>query len=222
MADAAPKYEGMCIVVTQEGEEVEVKKSVIAMSQIAALMLSEEDDDGDSLPKLPMPYVKRAIFDKIMEFCEHHEKEPMPEIEKPLKSTNMAQVVSDWDAKFVDLDQPMLFELILAANFMDIRSLLDVCCAKVASMIKGKTPEDIRKTFNIVDDFTDAERQAVNEENRWCDESSKRGGLLGDERHQLGTNAAATAAEVHRGVERVAGDEEADAGDEEAHEETRN
>ena len=42
-------------------------------------------------------------------------------------------------------DQEMLFELILAANFMDIKPLLDLACAKVASMIKGKTPEDIRK-----------------------------------------------------------------------------
>ena len=48
----------------------------------------------------------------------------MPEIEKPLKSANMNEVVSEWDAKFVDLDQEMLFELILAANYMDIKSLV--------------------------------------------------------------------------------------------------
>ena len=78
----------------------------------------------------------------------------MPEIEKPLKSENMAEVVPDWDAKFVEIDQADLFELILAANYMDIKSLLDLTCAKVASLIKGKTPEQIRKTFNIVNDFT--------------------------------------------------------------------
>jgi len=44
--------------------------------------------------------------------------------------------------------------MILAANYMDIKSLLDLCCAKVASMIKGKTTEEIRKTFNIKNDFT--------------------------------------------------------------------
>lgn len=40
---------------------------------------------------------------------------------------------------------------------MDIKPLLDLTCAKVASMIKGKTPEEIRKTFNIVNDFTPEE-----------------------------------------------------------------
>ncbi len=44
----------------------------------------------------------------------------------------------------MDVDQELLFELILAANYMDIKPLLDLTCATVASMIKGKTPEEIR------------------------------------------------------------------------------
>ena len=48
-----------------------------------------------------------------------------------------------------------------AANYMDIKPLLDLTCAKVASMIKGKTPEQIRKTFNIQNDFTPAEEEGT-------------------------------------------------------------
>lgn len=32
----------------------------------------------------------------------------------------------------------------------------------------GKTPEQIRKTFNIVNDFTPEEEEAVRAENKWC------------------------------------------------------
>ena len=39
---------------------------------------------------------------------------------------------SQWDADFVDVDQELLFELILAANYMDIKPLLDLTCAKVS------------------------------------------------------------------------------------------
>lgn len=44
----------------------------------------------------------------------------------------------------------MLFELILAANFLDVRPLLDLVCKAAADMIRGKTPDEIRKKFNIV------------------------------------------------------------------------
>ena len=38
----------------------------------------------------------------------------------------------------VQVDQGTLFELILAANYLDIKGLLDVTCKTVANMIKGK------------------------------------------------------------------------------------
>jgi S-phase kinase-associated protein 1 len=90
---------------------------------------------------------------------------------QPLKSANMLEVVQEWYAQFVNVEQEILFELILAANYMDIKPLLDLTCATVASMIKGKTPEEIRKTFNIVNDFTPEEEAQVREENKWCEEA---------------------------------------------------
>lgn len=57
----------------------------------------------------------------------------------------------------MDVDQEMLFEIILAANYLDIKALLDVGCKTVADMIKGKQPEEIRKMFNITNDFTPEE-----------------------------------------------------------------
>ena len=37
-------------------------------------------------------------------------------------------------------------------------------CKTVANMIKGKTPEEIRKTFNIKNDFSPEEEAQVREE----------------------------------------------------------
>ena len=71
------------------------------------------------------------------------------------------------DLDYVKVDQATLFELILAANYMDIKELLDLCCQTVANMIKGKTPAEIRKTFNIKNDFTQ-ERRGVRKENQWA------------------------------------------------------
>jgi S-phase kinase-associated protein 1 len=132
----------------------------------------ENNSDGnDNMTEIPLPNVKSQVLKKVIEFCTHHLEQPMNEIEKPLKSQSMADVVQQWYANFIDLEQQLLFELILAANYMDIKPLLDLTCATVASMIKGKNPDEIRATFNITNDFSPEEEAQVRDENKWCDES---------------------------------------------------
>ena len=57
----------------------------------------------------------------------------------------------------------------MAADYLDIKGLLDVTCKTVANMIKGKT-EEIQKTFNIKNGFTEEEEAHVHKENQWCEE----------------------------------------------------
>lgn len=67
------------------------------------------------------------------------------------------KVVSEWDARFISVDHASLFDLLTAADYLNIPSLLLLTSAKLASLLKGKTPEEIRRTFNIVNDFTPEE-----------------------------------------------------------------
>jgi len=154
-------------LVSQEEEKFPITRKVALQSELVKTMVEGDKDEKD----IPLPNVKGNVLKRVVDYMNHHSDNPAKEIEKPLKSANMAEVVSKWDAEFVDVDQEMLFELILAANYMDIKPLLDLTCAKVASMIKGKTPEQIRKVFNIANDFTPEEEEAVRAENKWAEES---------------------------------------------------
>jgi S-phase kinase-associated protein 1 len=53
---------------------------------------------------------------------------------------------------------------------MDIKPLLDLCCARIASFIKDKSPEEIRSNLDIVNDFTPEEENQVRAENAWADD----------------------------------------------------
>ena len=150
-----------------DGENVEVDKEIACKS----ILVKGIVDDSGIEDEIPLSSVKKAILDKIIVYCTYIHQNTPPEIDKPLRSNNLNDVVSEWYADFVNLDQEVLFELILAANFMDIKSLLELTCAKVASLIKGKTIPEIRTFFNIENDFTPEEEAQIMDENRWAEES---------------------------------------------------
>jgi len=142
------------------------------------IIVDDKDADGESegssadeSQEVPLPNVKSKVLGKVIEFMQHHVDKPMAAIEKPLRSDKMDEVCKDkWDATYINVPQELLFEIILAANYMDIKDLLDLSCAKVASLIKGKTPAEIRKTFNITEDFTPAEEIKVRVDNPWLED----------------------------------------------------
>jgi S-phase kinase-associated protein 1 len=105
---------------------------------------------------------------KVIDWATHHKGDPPPPEDDDFKEKKVDEI-DPWDQEFLKVDQGTLFELILAANYLDIKGLLDVTCKTVANMIKGKNPEEIRKTFNIKNDFTPEEEEQIKKENEWCE-----------------------------------------------------
>jgi S-phase kinase-associated protein 1 len=52
-----------------------------------------------------------------------------------------------------------------AANYLNIQDLLDLACKAVAEVVRGKSPEELRKRFNIRNDYTQEEEEEVRREN---------------------------------------------------------
>ena len=100
--------------------------------------------------KMNINIIKYSILEKIKIYLEHYENEKPKEILYPLPNKDFSSCVDDWDYKFIDIDNTdTIFELMNAANFLDINSLLNLTCAKIASLIKGKNPNQLKDLFNL-------------------------------------------------------------------------
>ncbi|XP_053690907.1 S-phase kinase-associated protein 1-like [Sabethes cyaneus] len=140
---------------------VEIVKCSGTLRTMIGLSIAETGD------LVPLENVAGATLRKVLEWATYHKDDPAPiEDEDEKRSDDICQ----WDQEFLRVDQGTLFELILAANYLDIKALLHVACKTVANMIMGKTPEEIRQTFNIKNDFTPEEEEQIRRENDWCEE----------------------------------------------------
>ena len=82
----------------------------------------------------------------------------------------MAKVVEDqWYVNYINVEHDVLFEIIMASNTLDITPVIELACAKLGSQMKGKSVQEFRKHFNIVNDFTPAEELEIEHEGKWAD-----------------------------------------------------
>merc|ERR1712096_364934 len=111
--------------------------------------------------------VSGPILALVVEYLKNHDGVVPAEIAKPIRSVNMVQVVPQhpWDAEFINKQsKKVIFQIILAANYMDIKSLLHLGCAKIATMIKGKSPEEIKNILGDDEEATNTANIINNEE----------------------------------------------------------
>jgi len=174
MAAVADDAKKMITLKSSDGEEFEVEEAVAMESQTIRHMIEDECADNG----IPLPNVNSKILSKVIEYCNKHVQagnKPASDGAAAAAADSSsatppapAEDLKNWDAEFVKVDQATLFDLILAANYLNIKGLLDLTCQTVADMIKGKTPEEIRKTFNIKNDFTPEEEEEIRRENQWA------------------------------------------------------
>ena len=156
------------ILISSDGEKIETSAKAAMRS---TLIKDSIQDCRDDIIEFTANNVKGNVLKKIVEYLEHYKDTEPKEIERPLPSQNFKECVDEFDFNFTDIDLDMIFEIILASNYLDIKPLLELANAKVASILKGKTTEEIRRTFNITNEFTPEEEQQIIEENKWCMEN---------------------------------------------------
>ncbi|OHE95650.1 E3 ubiquitin ligase complex SCF subunit scon-3 [Colletotrichum orchidophilum] len=168
---AAEKKDSKIWVQSNDNITIPVDRVVAERSMLIKNMLEDVGDDSISQENpIPIPNVNEAVLRKVIEWCEHHRNDPVQSADDENDARKKTTEIEEWDQKFMQVDQEMLFEIILASNYLDIKPLLDVGCKTVANMIKGKSPEEIRKTFNITNDFTPEEEEQIRRENEWAED----------------------------------------------------
>lgn len=163
-------------LMSKEGEVFEALASIAAQSKTLSNLMKETPlGEPVALPSIPS-----ATLAKVVAFCMHETDDPRDESEKkeeedpalklddPNHVLDKPYPLTEWDTQYLtDLDQGAVFELILAANYLDVSRLVKVCARKIALSVLGKTPKEIYAMFGVDKDLTPEEEEEVIKENPW-------------------------------------------------------
>ena len=154
-------------LITKEGKEIEISKKAAELSDL----LKQTINDFPEEEKFPLKEIDEKNALKIKEYLTHFNGIAPPEIEKPLISNNLKDITDEWSADFLyKMSLEEIINLNIAANYMGIYCLLDLCCAKIATLLKDKSEEEVLKEFNITEPLTEEEKNKIREENKWIKE----------------------------------------------------
>ena len=149
-------------LISSDGEHFAVPEAAANLSETIHHMIEDGCTDGG----IPLPNVTGSILAKVLEYCNKHAAASAGG--EGSSSSSDKEELDKFDKAFVEVDQATLFDLILAANYLNVKGMLDLTCQTVADMIKGKSVEEIRQTFNIKNDFTPEEEAEIRKENQWA------------------------------------------------------
>lgn len=137
-------------LVSKDGTSFQLLVSDATLSKLVAAALEKDA----SATEVDLPSVSTKSLRHIVAYLQHHKGIEPPIVQKPIRSKNMKDNCKDeWDAKFIDeVDQEgrqHLYDLVHAANYMDMKSLLSLGCAKVASLLKSQPLNRIEQIINF-------------------------------------------------------------------------
>ncbi|RWV93352.1 hypothetical protein GW17_00044198 [Ensete ventricosum] len=171
---ASEEGKEMVTLKSKDGQEFQVEKEACAISQMIKFVC----DDCDTSDVIPVTNVSGKILAKVVEYMKKQleftsrkrSSDAGKEIAKGDEElVNDEEELKAWDTAFLkDVDADTLFFLLRASNYLGISGLLDLSVKKAAELMRGKSPEQIRATFDIKNDFTPEEEAEYREQNSWA------------------------------------------------------
>ncbi|CAL9204827.1 unnamed protein product [Musa hybrid cultivar] len=142
-------------LVSSDEEKFEVDIAVANQSDMIKNLILDMEDDVDEFV-VPVLNVTGLVLDKVIQYWEKH-----------AEAIDRDQLEA-FDMAFVDMQKELLFQVLIAVNFLESRPLLNLLCKTIADSIKDMSVDEVREYFSIESDFTEEEERQVREENQWA------------------------------------------------------
>mmetsp|Transcript_61206 Transcript_61206/g.144068 ORF Transcript_61206/g.144068 Transcript_61206/m.144068 type:complete len:153 (+) Transcript_61206:481-939(+) len=139
-------------LVSQDNETLFVELEIACISKTINSIASDFSFDYEKTIYIPLHNINTRTLIKVIEFCRHEFEISKRENFSNLKSLPIEEQTArqkNWKTGFFRISDSNLFQLTMAAAFLEIESLLDHSTKIIARKLSKKDIFQIKKNFNI-------------------------------------------------------------------------
>lgn len=122
-------------VKTNDEKIFNTNKKVLSNSGLMSIIFEDKECFSVDLKE-----VSSIEFEYVLEYLNLLHTNRASEIPKPIIDTSLKTYLQPWELEYLEKIQnnKMLAKIASVSNYLDIKTLLELCCAKIAGMLKGK------------------------------------------------------------------------------------
>ena len=158
-------------LISHDGETFDVPYYIALQSKLIECLVEDAASGND----VPLVNVKARVLAPIIAFMRRYPGYDPPPLRKTLLNADLRHPdnqIPPADVEFIlAVEYDLLFEIVLATNYMDYQPLLNLCIARLASDVKSRSVEDLKRQFTIIKEFSPEEEARVRAENAWVEEA---------------------------------------------------
>ena len=130
------------IIKSKDYNKHYIKENIVKYSIYLNKLLSYKEFSNEE--HIDLYNINDEVLNKIIIFLEYYDKNPYTQLPKPLPHNNLSKFLDEWYINFLEMNFELIIEIINSANFLEIDSIIQLCCAKIATVLKEKNEDEIR------------------------------------------------------------------------------
>ena len=160
--------------VPKEGSPDEIEKqkwkienipeSHILMSNTFKNLLGDIEDEDNPEFSVPILNYDKDTIVKIFEYINHLKTNSESFCNMSIEEYSQQPEIMEVENSFKIEEMETYCKMVDASDFLDIPIITESLSKRIANIIKGKEPEEIRALFDIEDDLTEEEKAQINDE----------------------------------------------------------
>ncbi|KAK1578197.1 hypothetical protein Q3G72_028350 [Acer saccharum] len=151
---------------SSDGPRFDVTEPIAIQMGTVRSFLEENESSGDAAAAawitVPLLNVSSSCLVQIIKYCtKHHQFKVKSAPEKDVKDYDSGLLEEWWS-------NDIIREVLLSANYLDMKDLLELTSKGIAERIQNKSPEFVRNYFGVVNDFTPEEEAKIRQEHSFA------------------------------------------------------